>query len=67
MYLNSMVDWKKERFVELIRDRPGVVLMIPAVACGKENKRHLGWVGSGWLDVWGFNWVFHVVLDAEGG
>ena len=45
-----MVDWKKERFVELIRDRPGsgandTCMRLPAERKTKEIK--LGWLVDG--------------------
>jgi len=59
VYLNSMVDWKKERFVELIRDRPGSGANdTPACGCLRKGKQKTSWLGG---------LVFHVVLDAEGG
>ena len=47
-----MVDWKKkERFVELIRDRPGSgAMIVPACGCLRKGKqKRSSWVG--WMGV----------------
>ena len=49
-----MVDWKKKRFVELIRDRPGsgandTCMRSSSLGQRKKEKKEikLGWLGGG--------------------